>query len=205
MCARRTRNISRSAILNRFTTRSKTAVFWKNFNTGEFTEPRPYYTNNASLGYNVSRSNPGYFDDDQIYDLTADPDEDQNVYLTSPAKAYDLKKRLAGYLESISGRPFRQFNDASTEFSPAAVSAPAEPGAVQSQFLDLQNVRLNWTDISNSELGYVVEQSSGGEGFEIVAELPAGAVTSDLAIGPVGRRYCFSCLILQRPGRFGGG
>jgi arylsulfatase A-like enzyme len=159
--------------------------FWKNFNTGEFTEPRPYYTNNASLGYNVSRSNPGYFDDDQVYDLTADPDEDQNIYLTSPAKAYDLKKRLAGYLESISGRPFRQYKDASTEFSPAAVSAPAEPGAVQSQFLDLQNVRLNWTDISNSELGYVVEQSSGGEGFEVVAELPAGAVTSDLAIDPL--------------------
>ena len=157
---------------------------WKNFNTGEFTEPRPYYTNNASLGYNTSRSNPGYFDDDQLYNLSVDPDEDQNIYETSPAKSYDLKKRLGGYLESINGRPFRQFNSSSTEFSPPPAAAPAKPGAVQSSFLDLQNVRLTWTDAADSELGYLIEQSIGGNGFEIVAELPTGTVRCDFAIDP---------------------
>ena len=75
---------------------------WPNFFTKQLTEPRPYYTNNSSLGANVEKSNPTYFDDDQVYDLVADPQEEQNIYKTSPGKAHDLKKRLAEYLESVS-------------------------------------------------------------------------------------------------------
>jgi arylsulfatase A-like enzyme len=159
-------------------------VLWPNFSTGLLTEPRPYYTGNSSLGFNAAGSNPGYFDDDQIYDLVADPEEDVNIYETSPQKAYDLKKRLAGYLGSISGRPFRDLNDGSTEFSPAPADAPLAPGGVQSQFLDLQSVRLSWSDLASNELGYIVEQSSAGGEFETVAELPVGSETKDIAIDP---------------------
>lgn len=152
--------------------------------TGELIEPRPYYTNNSSLGFNVSRSSPNYFDDDQVYDLQADPDEETNVYTTSPEVAHDLKKRLAGYLEMFPDRPFRHFSGSESEFAPAPAASPLPPGAVLSEFLDLQNVRLNWNDTSDDELGYLVEQSNGGGDFEIVAELPAGSTTRDVTIDP---------------------
>ncbi|MEJ6561922.1 MAG: sulfatase-like hydrolase/transferase [Akkermansiaceae bacterium] len=162
----------------------ESGVLWPNFSTGLLTEPRPYYTNNGSLGFNTAASNPRYFDDDQVFDLVADPEEEVNIYETVPQKAYDLKKRLAGYLGSIAGRPFRDLNDASTEFSPAPATAPIAPGGVQSEFLDLQNVRLSWSDSASNELGYIVEQSTAGGDFEIVAELPVGSETKDVAIDP---------------------
>lgn len=158
---------------------------WLNPQTSMLTEPRPYYTNNSSLGSNVAASNPNYFDDDQVYNLATDPEEAQNIYTTSRKKAYELKKKLADYLESIPDRPFRQFNDSSKEFSPAPAASPAPPGGVQSEFLDLEKIRLNWLDAANDELGYLVEQSSGGGDFEIVAELPSGATTSDISIDPL--------------------
>ena len=50
--------------------------------TGEFTEPRPYYVNNRQLGSLAANSHPEntYFADDQLYNLTADPSEDANIY-----------------------------------------------------------------------------------------------------------------------------
>ncbi|MGA0845811.1 MAG: sulfatase-like hydrolase/transferase, partial [Luteolibacter sp.] len=112
--------------------------------TGEFTEPRPYYVNNRQLGSLAANTHPAntYFADDQIYDLNADPNEDNNLYGQDPAAAYDLKKRLASYIGSIPDRPFRQFSNASREFSPSPATAPAAPGAVRMQFLDPNAVRL---------------------------------------------------------------
>ena len=158
---------------------------WPNFFTKQLTEPRPYYTNNSSLGANVEKSNPTYFDDDQVYDLVADPQEEQNIYKTSPGKAHDLKKRLAEYLESIPDRPFRHFNDSSIEFSPAPAASPTAPSGVRSQFLDLEKIRLNWNDTANNELGFIVEQSNGGGDFEIVGELPTGSTTQDIPVDPM--------------------
>ncbi len=155
---------------------------WPNFNTGLPTEPRPYYTNNSSLGYNVAKSNPGYFDDDQIYDLVNDPDEDQNIYESSPRKAYELKKKLGTYLEKIPGRPFRNFSNAEIEFSPAPGAVPAVPGTIQSQFLDLENIRFTWADTASNELGFVVEKSENGGDFEIVAEVPSGSTVKNIKI-----------------------
>ncbi|MGB6221371.1 sulfatase-like hydrolase/transferase [Haloferula sp.] len=155
-------------------------------NPAELTEPRPYYVNNTQLGSLGAMSNyPQYYDDDQLFNMTADPTEDTNIYGQEPATAYDLKKRLANYLADFPNRPFRQFNNGSTEFSPAPVSAPAAPTSVSSQFVDLNTIRLDWSDTSNNELGYIIERSINGGAFEMVAELPSGTTSTDVA--PVDR------------------
>lgn len=148
------------------------------------TIPRPYYINNSGLGAGVASTNPTYFDDDQIYNLTTDPNEDTNLYGQDPATAYDLKKRLANYIGGIPGRPFRQFGDSSTEFSPAPASAPAAPASVQPQFLGVNSVKLDWTDAANSELGYVVRKTVNGGAPQIIAELPSGTTTATAALDP---------------------
>ena len=79
--------------------------------TGEFTEPRPYYVNNRQLGSLAANSNPTYFDDDQIYNLDSDPDEDTNLYGQEPEIASELKKQLSEYIGGIPDRPFRGFSD----------------------------------------------------------------------------------------------
>jgi hypothetical protein len=151
--------------------------------TGGFID-RPYYVNNNQLGSLAAGTNPTYFDDDQLYNLTTDPNENTNLYGQEPATAYDLKKRLANYIGGIPGRPFRQFDDSSTEFSPSPVSAPAAPAAVQMQFLNPDSVQLNWSDAANSELGYVVRKTVNGGTPVIVGEYPSGTTGATVALDP---------------------
>lgn len=152
--------------------------------TGEFTEPRPYYVNNRQLGSLAANSNPTYFDDDQLYNVTTDPNEDTNLYGQEPATAYDLKKRLAGYIGGIPDRPFRQFGDSSREYSPAPAAAPAAPGSLQMQFLGVNSVQLDWSDAPNTELGYVIRKTVNGGTPQIIAELPSGATSATAALDP---------------------
>jgi hypothetical protein len=142
--------------------------------TGQFTEPRPYYVNNPQLGSLAANSHPNntYFADDQLYDLTADPNENENIYGQEPGSAYHLKRRLAHYLGDIPNRPFRQYSGSSSEFSPTPLSTPLVPGALQMQFLDLNSVKLNWKDLSDDELGYVIRKKVNGAPPEIISELP---------------------------------
>jgi arylsulfatase A-like enzyme len=158
---------------------------WQEYNasgTTSGTVPRPYYLNNSGLGGGVGSSNPTYFDDDQLYNLSTDPNEDSNLFGQEPATAYDLKKRLANYIGDIPNRPFRQFDDGSTEFSLAPASAPTAPAALQMQLTGLNAVQLDWTDAANSELGYIVEKSVNGNAFEIIDETPAGVTTSSVTV-----------------------
>jgi arylsulfatase A-like enzyme len=163
---------------------------WQRYNsntaTGQFTEPRPYYIANTQLGSQAANSHPAntYFADDQLYNLTTDPNENTNVYGQDPATAYDLKKRLANYIGGIPNRPFRQFSDSSREFSPAPLTAPSAPGSLQMQFLGLNSVKLNWSDAATSELGYVVRKTVNGGSPQIIAELPSGATTVTAALDP---------------------
>ena len=142
--------------------------------------------NNAQLGSLAASSHPAntYYADDQLYNLTTDPNENTNIYGQEPATAYDLKKRLAEYIGGIPDRPFRQFNDGSTEFSPAPVAAPGAPGSLQMQFLGLNSVQLDWADAANSELGYVVRKTVNGGAPQIIAELPSGSTTTTAALDP---------------------
>ena len=154
---------------------------WPEYNastTTGGTVPRPYYLNNSGLGGGVAITNPTYFDDDQLYNLTTDPTEDSNLYGQDPATAYDLKKRLANYIGSIPDRPFRQFSDSSKEFSPAPSAAPTAPGSVQMTFQGLNQVRLNWSDSANSELGYVIRKTVNGDTPVMVGEYPPGTTTA---------------------------
>lgn len=154
--------------------------------TGQFTEPRPYYVNNAQLGSLAANSHPAntYYADDQLYNLTTDPSEDSNIHGQEPATTYALKKRLAEYIGSIPDRPFRQFGDSSKEFSPAPLSVPAAPGSLQMQFLGISSVQLDWSDTPNTELGYVVRKSVNGGPPQIIAELPSGSTTTTAALDP---------------------
>ena len=188
--ARAVRTKDRKYIAVRYTpdvyTQIGNGFLWQKYEgntaTGQFTEPRPYYVGNSQLGSLAANSNPTYFDDDQLYNLTIDPTEDTNLYGQEPATAYDLKKRLANYVGGIANRPFRQFSDSSTEFSPAPAAAPASPGALQMQFLGINTVQFDWTDTSNSELGYVVRKTVNGGVPEIIAELPPGSTTVTAAL-----------------------
>jgi autotransporter-associated beta strand protein len=144
------------------------------------TVPRPYYLDNTGLGAGVATTNPTYFDDDQLYNLSADPNENTNIYGQEPATAYDLKKRLAYYIGSIPDRPFRKFSDSSREFSPKPTSAPTQPGSgsVAMTFNSLNQVQLTWTDAANSELGYVIRKTVNGGTPVIVGEYPPGTTTA---------------------------
>ena len=93
--------------------------------TGEYTEPRPYYTNNRQLGSLAARSNPTYYDDNQLYDLSKDKTEDTNIYGQEPVITDDLKKRLSKYLDDFPGRPFREFGNSPREYSPLPAVAPS--------------------------------------------------------------------------------
>jgi autotransporter-associated beta strand protein len=144
------------------------------------TVPRPYYLDNTGLGAGVATTNPTYFDDDQLYNLSTDPNENTNIYGQEPATAYDLKKRLAYYIGSIPDRPFRKFSDSSREFSPKPTSAPTQPGSgsVAMAFNSLNQVQLTWTDAANSELGYVIRKTVNGGTPVIVGEYPPGTTTA---------------------------
>lgn len=155
---------------------------WPNYSTGEYTEPRPYYVANSGLGYYAQVDNPCYYDDDQLYNMNTDPTERTNLYGQLPAIQYDLKKRLADYMGAIPDRPFREFDDASTEFSPAPSSAPAAPGSLQMQFLGVDEIQLDWTDASGDELGFLVEQSVNGDAFGIVSELPSSSTSTTVSV-----------------------
>lgn len=188
--ARAVRTKDRKYIAVRYTpsvyTQISSGYLWEKYEgntaTGQFTEPRPYYVANSQLGSLAANSNPTYFNDDQLYNLTVDPTEDTDLYGQEPTTAYDLKKRLASYIGGITNRPFRQFGDSSQEFSPTPTSTPIAPGSLQMQFLGLNSIQLDWTDYSNSELGYVVRKTVNGGVPEIIAELPAGSTSVTAAL-----------------------
>lgn len=69
----------------------------------------PYYVRNQHLGYHATIYNENYFDQDQLYDLRNDPGETKNVFASTPQKAEDMKKILAGCLRLFPSRPFGEF------------------------------------------------------------------------------------------------
>jgi arylsulfatase A-like enzyme len=83
---------------------------WPNYGNGEYTEPRPYYVSNSSLGYYAELDNPNYYDDDQLYSMADDPTERTNLYGTLSSVQSDMKTRLAAYVSDIPGRPFGEFS-----------------------------------------------------------------------------------------------
>jgi hypothetical protein len=64
------------------------------------------------------------------------------------------------------------------EFSPTPAAAPTAPGSVQMTFQGLNQVRLNWSDAANSELGYIVRKTDNGGTPVMVGEYPPGTTTA---------------------------
>jgi arylsulfatase A-like enzyme len=187
--ARAVRTKDRKYIALRYTpsvySQIASGFLWPNHDTGLSTEPRPYYIGNSSLGSLVANTKPTYYDDDQLYNLSTDPNENTNRHGQEPATTYDLKKRLANYIGSIPDRPFRQFSSStSREFSPTPAAAPTPPGALNMQFLNPNSIQLNWSDAANTELGYVVRKKINGGTPQIIAELPSGATSTTAALNP---------------------
>ena len=187
--ARGVRTKTRKYIAVRYTpsiyTQIASGYRWPEYNantTTGGTVPRPYYINNSGLGGGVAMTNSTYFDDDQLYNLTTDPGENTNIYGQEPATTYDLKKRLASYIGGIPNRPFRQFSDSSKEFSPSPAAAPQPPQSLQGQFQGVNQVKLDWTDAANSELGYIIQKSVNGGPFQIIDEKPSGVTTSTVSV-----------------------
>lgn len=78
----------------------KEGYFWKEYYTGEYTLTRPYYIQNAGLGAQTAAWYPHYFDDDQLYDLAADPQEQNNIYGSYPIIMLDLERRLESHYDT---------------------------------------------------------------------------------------------------------
>ena len=70
---------------------------------------RPYLTRNGHLGHYASAANPHYFETDQLYHLTTDPEENHNVYEKYPDIVARMKRLLAQELQQFENRPFGEF------------------------------------------------------------------------------------------------
>ncbi|ANQ52812.1 sulfatase-like hydrolase/transferase [Flammeovirga sp. MY04] len=71
--------------------------------------PEPYYTRNQHLGRLASMHNPLYFEKDQLFNLTVDPTEKNNVFEENREKANQLKLILREQLMSFKKRPYDEF------------------------------------------------------------------------------------------------
>lgn len=157
---------------------------WTNDNTGEATLLRPYYIGNSGLSYKPSILYPGYFDDDQLYDLKADPNEQNNTFGEEPETQVDLKKRLSSYRGSIPGRPF-------AEFTPIPSFSPSAPADFDWAIPSTQALRLDWRDTANNELGFFLAMAQEGGPYKIIAELPVDSSSFDLNLLDYGEDVSF--------------
>jgi len=69
----------------------------------------PYYIRNSHLGYHAALLNPHYFEQDQLFDISNDPGESENLFHLNPQKAEEMKLLLLESLESFPDRPYGEF------------------------------------------------------------------------------------------------
>lgn len=70
---------------------------------------RPYLTRNGHLGHHASSHNPHYFEPDQLYDLSRDPREENNLADAQPEQVKQMQAMLAEVLSTFKNRPFGEF------------------------------------------------------------------------------------------------
>ena len=70
---------------------------------------RPYLTRNGHLGHYASKVNPHYFEADQLYNLSSDPGEKQNVADNYLEVVRQMKGHLTTELKKFPNRPFGEF------------------------------------------------------------------------------------------------
>ncbi|MEN8772016.1 MAG: sulfatase-like hydrolase/transferase [Akkermansiaceae bacterium] len=72
---------------------------------------RPYLTRNGHLGHYAAKVNPHYFETDQLYHLTSDREETNNVIGNYLEIAAEMKGKLAIELKKFQDRPFGEFTE----------------------------------------------------------------------------------------------
>ena len=75
------------------------------------TSTLPYYIRNTHLGYHSVLLNPNYFQPDQLYDLSNDPREENNLFDENPGKAEAMKAKLGEVLSTFPNRPYGEFTE----------------------------------------------------------------------------------------------
>ena len=75
------------------------------------TYTQPYYIRNTHLGYHSVLLNPNYFQPDQLYDLSNDPREENNLFDENPGKAEAMKAKLGEVLSTFPNRPYGEFTE----------------------------------------------------------------------------------------------
>ena len=72
---------------------------------------RPYLTRNGHLGFHASRFNPHYFEADQLYHMSEDPEETRNLANNNPTKLEEMQRLLRADLATFPGRPFGELTE----------------------------------------------------------------------------------------------
>jgi arylsulfatase A-like enzyme len=70
---------------------------------------RPYLTRNSHLGHFAAEVNPHYFEADQLYSLTSDPEEKTNVADNYLEIVKEMQGKLSVELKKFPNRPFGEF------------------------------------------------------------------------------------------------
>jgi len=70
---------------------------------------QPYLVRNGHLGHFAAEANPNYYQSDQLYRLSSDPFEHENVILDHSPVAERMKQKLSEQLEQFENRPFGEF------------------------------------------------------------------------------------------------
>lgn len=70
---------------------------------------KPYLTRNKHLGHHASLHNRHYFEGDQLFNISVDPKEENNVLLQNPKLVMQMQELLVDKLSSFPGRPFGEF------------------------------------------------------------------------------------------------
>ena len=71
----------------------------------------PYLTRNRHLGYYASLHNEHYFEVDQLFNISDDPKEEQNIVAERPDLVRQMQGLLADKLSTFPNRPFGEFTE----------------------------------------------------------------------------------------------
>jgi arylsulfatase A-like enzyme len=71
----------------------------------------PYLTRNGHLGFHASRHNPHYFETDQLYHMSEDPEEKHNLADKYPEKIKKMQALLKAQLATFPNRPFGELTN----------------------------------------------------------------------------------------------
>jgi len=127
------------------------------------------WTDNATTetGFELERSLDGT-SFTKVADLAANATSFQNTGL-APNTRYTYR------LRAVNGGGASAYSNTASATTPDV--PPAAPSNLTAQAVSFAQINLSWSDHAGNETGYQVEQSTDGQTFAKVADLPANATT----------------------------